>query len=548
VDPLGDEIEVGQSGSFGEPPVPAGPGLASIAAVIFAGNLFGRALGLVREQLAAGQFGTGDRIAAFTVADNLNTLIFDLISSGMLEAALIPVLAGLVVAGGAGRLQLRRVTGTLLTLSVAVAALLAAAGMMFAPALVRLMTGLGGRGVARDTAAAELAVQNLRIVLPSLVFLVAGTIMIAALYAVRKPGAPALASAARNLSVVLAILVLGGRFGIRSMAIGVTVGAIVLAGIQWTSLRRAGLQPSLGFDRSLPELREIGRLYMPVLLGLIVSAVVVVIDRNLAWRAETDAIGAMRYATTLVQLILGLVVAAVSLAVLPQLSYQHANASEDAFREKLSEALRTITVLLAPAVVGMAVLAKPIVQLLFEHGETGPASSKLIVAALLLYLPGHLLAGYDQVLIFAFYARKQTLLPVLVGVVASLGYLIAAFALFDRFQMRGLVVANTAQFALHTLLMLWFGRSMVGRHGFRSLGSTLWRAAVASGAMGATAWLVWAAVDRTTGAGVTGELISVIVPVTAGVVVYGVITRVLGIDELDQVLGTLRRRIGALRG
>ncbi|MCC6674836.1 MAG: polysaccharide biosynthesis protein, partial [Thermomicrobiales bacterium] len=295
-------------------------------------------------------------------------------------------------------------------------------------------------------------------------------------------------------------------------------------------------------------LREIGRLYMPVLLGLIVSAVVVVIDRNLAWRAETDAIGAMRYATTLVQLILGLVVAAVSLAVLPQLSYQHANASEDAFREKLSEALRTITVLLAPAVVGMAVLAKPIVQLLFEHGETGPASSKLIVAALLLYLPGHLLAGYDQVLIFAFYARKQTLLPVLVGVVASLGYLIAAFALFDRFQMRGLVVANTAQFALHTLLMLWFGRSMVGRHGFRSLGSTLWRAAVASGAMGATAWLVWAAVDRTTGAGVTGELISVIVPVTAGVVVYGVITRVLGIDELDQVLGTLRRRIGALRG
>ncbi|MCC6674521.1 MAG: hypothetical protein IT339_04955, partial [Thermomicrobiales bacterium] len=277
MDPLGDEIEVGQSGSFGEPPVPAGPGLASIAAVIFAGNLFGRALGLVREQLAAGQFGTGDRIAAFTVADNLNTLIFDLISSGMLEAALIPVLAGLVVAGGAGRLQLRRVTGTLLTLSVAVAALLAAAGMMFAPALVRLMTAQGGRGVARDAAVTGLAVQNLRIVLPSLVFLVAGTIMIAALYAVQKPGAPALASAARNLSVVLAILVLGGRFGIRSMAIGVTVGAIVLAGIQWNSLRRAGLQPSLGFDRSLPELREIGRLYMPVLLGLIVSAVVVVI-------------------------------------------------------------------------------------------------------------------------------------------------------------------------------------------------------------------------------------------------------------------------------
>lgn len=548
MDPLGDEIEVGQSGSFGAPPAPAGPGLASIAAIIFAGNLLGRALGLVREQLAAGQFGTGDRIAAFTVADNLNTLIFDLISSGLLEAALIPVLAALVVTGGAGRLQLRRVTGTLLTLSVVGAGLLAVVGVVFAPALVRLMTALGGRGVARDAAATELAVQNLRIVLPSLVFLAAGTVMIAALYAVQKPGAPALAGAARNLTAVMCILLLGGRFGIRSMAIGVTVGAIVLAGMQWIGLRRAGLQPPIGVDRSLPELREIGRLYLPVLLGLIVSAVVVVIDRNLAWRAETDAIGAMRYATTLVQLILGLVVAAVSLAVLPQLSYQHANASEDAFRAKLSEALRTITVLLAPAVIGMAVLARPIVRLLFEHGETGPDSSRLIVAALLLYLPGHLLAGYDQVLIFAFYARKQTLLPVLVGVAASLGYLVVAFMLFDRFQMRGLVAANTAQFALHTALMLWFGRAMVGRSGFRALGSTFWRAGLASGVMGAVAWVVWAGVDRVATAGVTGELLSVIVPVAAGVVIYGVMARALGIGELDQVLGTLQRRIGALTG
>ena len=182
----------------------------------------------------------------------------------------------------------------------------------------------------------------------------------------------------------------------------------MLAAMQLIALRRGGLHPRFGFDRTLPELAEIGRLYLPVFLGLIVSTVVVVIDRNLAWRAETDAVGAMRYATTLAQLILGLVVAAVSLAVLPQLSYQHANADEAGFSAKLVQALKLITVLLVPAVVGMAVLAGPIVRLLFEHGETGPDASRLIVAALLLYLPGHLLAGYDQVLIFAFYARKNT--------------------------------------------------------------------------------------------------------------------------------------------
>ena len=542
MDPLGDNIEVGDRGTFGEPPGAAGPSLALIASIIFLGSMLGRVLGLVREQLAASRFGAGDQIAAFTVADNLNTLVFDLMSSGMLEAALIPVLSVLAVAGASGRLRLRQLTGVLLVVSVAIATVLVLLGVLFAPALVRLMTALGGRGDARDAAASALAVQNLRIVVPSLIFLVAGTVMIAALYAVQKPGAPALASTARNLGVVLGILVLGERYGVRSMAFGVLLGAIALAVMQWASLERAGLRPQLSFHDSLPELREIGRLYLPVFLGLIVSAVVVVVDRNLAWRAETDAVGAMRYATTLVQLILGLVVAAVSLAVLPQLSYQHATAGETAFRAKLVQALQLVTVLLLPAVIGMAVLAGPIVRLLFEHGKTGPEASKLIVAALLLYLPGHLLAGYDQVLIFAFYARKNTRLPVAVGVAASVGYLVVAFALFDRFQMRGLVVANTAQFAFHTVLMLWFGRGLLSASGFRAVGTTAVRAATASLIMAAVVWATWWATERLAANSSVGEIAQVAVPVLAGVLVYGAAARALGVDELDGFLRVLGRR------
>lgn len=545
MDPLGDEIEVGGTGAFGEPAGIPQRSLAGVATVIFVGSMLGRVLGLVREQLAAGRFGAGDQIAAFTIADNLNTLIFDLISSGMLEAALIPVLSALVIAGPVGRSHLRRLTGVLLVVSVSVATLLALIGVVAAPRLVSLMTALGDRGTSRDAAATDLAIQNLRIVLPSLIFLVAGTVMIAALYAVQRPAAPSLGGAARNACVVLSILLLGGMYGTRSMAFGVLIGAVMLAAMQWLSLRRAGLQPILGFDRSTSELGEIGRLYLPVFLGLIVSTVVVVIDRNLAWRAETDAVGAMRYATTLAQLVLGLTVAAVSLAVLPQLSYQHASADEDGFSAKLVQALRLVTVLLVPAVIGMAILAGPIVRLIFEHGETGPDAAHLIVVALLLYLPGHLLAGYDQVLIFAFYARKNTLLPVLVGVVASVGYIVVALSLFDRYQMRGLVAANTAQFALHTLLMLWCGRRLVGRTGFRTLGSTISRVLIASVVMGAAVWAAWRLTSSVVVDQGAGQLLLVIVPVIAGGLAYVLVARTIGVSELDDFWGAIRNRLQA---
>src|SRR4051794_4534731 len=89
------------SGNGRKPPVTTEPatervahrGIAAAAFLIMAGSLGSRVLGLVREQLTSGLFGAGNEIAAFTVADNVNTLLFDLMVSGMLEAALVPVLA-----------------------------------------------------------------------------------------------------------------------------------------------------------------------------------------------------------------------------------------------------------------------------------------------------------------------------------------------------------------------------------------------------------------------------------------------------------------------
>lgn len=523
-----------------EPPVRS---LAIVASIIFFGNLAGRLLGLVREQLAARTFGAGDEIAAFTVADNLNTLIFDLISNGMLEAAMIPVLAALVVAGSEGREHLRRVTGALLVVSISIAAVISALGFVFAPAFVDLMTSLGSGEDSRSDRATALAVANLRIVAPSLVFLVAGTVMIAALYAIQRPGAPAMGSAARNLSIVVCILVLSSRSGVRSMAIGVTVGAVALAVLQWEGLRRAGLRPRFDRNTSYPELRTIARLYLPVFVGLLVSSVVVVVDRNLAWRAETDAIGAMRYATTLVQLILGLVVAAVSIAVLPQLSYLYAADDEAGFGAKLVHAMQLVTVLLVPAVVGMAILARPIVELIFERGKTGPDATSLIVAALLLYLPGHLLAGYDQVLIVSYYARKNTITPVAVGILASATYLAVAFALFDRYQMRGLVVANSVQLGFHTVVMFWLARHRIGRAGLVRLSSTVARTAVASGIMAVAAWSSWWVLDQVDRPAVAGAAVDVGIAIALGVLVYLGASRALGSTEIDAFWRIVRQRL-----
>src|SRR6478735_7401154 len=184
-----------------------------------AGNLGSRVLGLVREQLTSGLFGAGNEIAAFTVADNVNTLLFDLMVSGMLEAALVPVLA--LWALPHLREDFRRISGTLLTMVALALGSMAILGTIFAPTVVRLMTSLGGSGDARGVDTTDLTIRLVRIILPSIVFLGIAAVLMGCLYSLEHMATPALSPGIRNLCVVVALITLSGAIGVQSLPLGI---------------------------------------------------------------------------------------------------------------------------------------------------------------------------------------------------------------------------------------------------------------------------------------------------------------------------------------
>ncbi|MCO5218575.1 MAG: polysaccharide biosynthesis C-terminal domain-containing protein [Thermomicrobiales bacterium] len=133
--------------------------------------------------------------------------------------------------------------------------------------------------------------------------------------------------------------------------------------------------------------------------------------------------------------------------------------------------------------------------MLFGYGATTEVGVDQISLALLGYLPGTLMAAYDQVFIFSFYSRQNTKLPVLIGVTAVFVYFAVAFTLVDRWGMMGLVLANSAQFVYHTIVIWWFGRRSFGWSPQMPLRSMVPRIAVASLGASAIAWLAWYNLD-----------------------------------------------------
>ena len=453
------------------------------------GNLASRILGLVRDQTIAALFGSSAHASIFGVVSRVSTMVYDLLIGGAMTSALVPVFseyarddpAGRAAPGEEGKGEGKRpgerrdrLAGVLgATVGAALLVLIPVVGLLIvaAPQIMAFM----GEGFAPEMQ--DLGMRLVRLAMPSVAMLGIASVLMAAHYARERFVLPSFATALYNVGIIAGALLLTPFFGLGGLVLGLLVGAALQCAAQSPALRGVRWGALVNFRH--PALRRIARLYAPVAGGLGVSVGVTSLDTRLASQTGAGSIAAMRYATTLVQLPLGLVATALSFATLPVLSKQAAalvawrragrpevmpaGASEQppdlaAYRATLALTLRLALLCIAPLTVALLVLHQPVVRLLFERGAFTADSTDITALALLFYAPQLPFVAIDQVLIAAFYALQNTRTPVLVGVVTAGLYVVVALALVDEWGMPALVFANTVQNSAHGVILavlLW---------------------------------------------------------------------------------------------
>jgi putative peptidoglycan lipid II flippase len=482
--------------------------IAGAALILVAGTILSRVLGVGRESTIAFLFGVGADVDAFTIANHVATIVFDLLISGTVSAALVPVFSE--YAGREDkRAEFGKIVGTVLTVSTVFLILAVGVLELFAVPLVRFMS----QGA--EPEAQSLALTMTQLVLPGVIFMGLSGVVMAVHYSLNRFIYPAFTSALFNAAIIFCAFSLFSM-GVSSLAIGLVVGSLAMLALQLPGLRDLHIRPSL--DLRHPAVRKIFKLYAPVGLSMVVSSTALVIDRNLASQVGEGAISAMRYATTLVQLALGIVAAGISLASLPSLSQHFSHGDTQAYRRTLAAGLRMVTLLVLPAAAGLLALSSPLVGLIFRHGRFTAEDQALVVLALLFYIPGLPFSAIDQVLIIAFYARKNTLTPVIIGIVAAGVYLAVAFGTVGTMGMTGLVLANSAQLTFHAIvtgLLLWRALRSEGGLGGQGIAVVAFKALGASVLMGVVSWGVWWGIDRLLHGGAPAPAIVVRPPLQA---------------------------------
>lgn len=512
-------------------------GIVRAAAVLAAGNVASRVLGLAREIVKANLFGTSPLLAAYQAAAYVPTSLFDLIIGGMVNSSLVPVFSDYTERER--RDELWQVLS--MVLSVATLVLLFVIGVveLLAPQVAWLVGAVNFT----DADLSATSVSLIRMTTPAVLFLGLASILTGALYALKRFTIPAFIGAAFNGTIVIVALLNPGE--IRSLVWGLLLGSLLQVLLQLPALRDARLRWTLNFRH--PAIRRIIRLYIPILAGLVVNQLAIMLSYNLAIRTGDESLNYMNYATTLYQFPLGLVVTALSIATLPTLSRQ-AVGDLNLFKQTLGDGLRLVLALILPATTGLFALAPFIIGLLFEHGRFTAADTATTALVLRVYLVGMPFAAADQMLVFASYARKDTWRPALVGFISIIIYSATALALLRPLGLLSLMVADAVKHVVHTLIMLWLLRRQLGGLAGNPVVRSAAKSLVAAVLTGLAA--VWAA--RLSAGLFSGPFVTHLFPVVAGglagVLSYTASVFVLNITETRALPRLLLRGRGTTGG
>jgi putative peptidoglycan lipid II flippase len=530
--------------------------VARNAGIVSLAVMASRVLGLVRDQIFAALFGAGLQYDAFLTAFRVPNLLRDLLAEGALSSAFVTTFTQTLQQKGKD--EAIRLSNRVATLIVACITAVSIIAWVYTPEIVRLLAP----GFYAVPGKAELTIELTRVMMPFLLLIALAAQAMGMLNAFNIYGMPALASAFFNLGSIIGGLLLGYLIGpaiglspIAGMAYGIVLGGFLQFAVQWPSLRRCGVGYRADWNVNDSGVRQILRLMGPAIIGTAAVQINVFVNTSFASAIIDPASGAvangpvswLNFAFRFMQFPIGVFGVAIATATLPTLSRSTANPNFEEFRQTLTHALALVFLLCIPSAVGLAVLAQPIVALVFEHGKFTAFDTAQTANALAAYAVG--LAGYGAIKVLspAFYALNDARTPMLISLGSIAVNYVMNLLLVGPFGHVGLAFSTSAVALVNFLLLALLMRRRLGRLAGRKLAVTAVKIALASAALAVVAWIANEGAGALPLHGLALEFSRVIIAIVLATATFYGVCRLLRVDELqeaiDAIAGNLIRRL-----
>ncbi|EGQ9575091.1 murein biosynthesis integral membrane protein MurJ [Vibrio alginolyticus] len=509
--------------------------------IVSAMTFISRVLGLVRDVVVANLMGAGASADVFFFANKIPNFLRRLFAEGAFSQAFVPVLTESHAQGDMDKTRelIARAAGTLGVI-VSIVTILGVLGSGVVTALFGFGWFLDWMHGGLAAEKFELASVMLKITFPYLWFITFVALSGAILNTLGKFAVSSFTPVFLNVMIILAAWFISPQMSQPEigLAIGVFLGGLVQFLFQIPFLIKAGVMVKPKWGWRDPGVVKIRTLMIPALFGVSVSQINLLFDTFIASFLQTGSISWLYYSDRLLEFPLGLFGIAIATVILPALSRKHVDAQNEGFAQTMDWGVRMVILLGLPAMLGLMVLAKPMLMVLFMRGEFSPQDVHQASLSLFAYASGLLNFMLIKVLAPGYYSRQDTKTPVKYGIIAMVTNMVfnAIFAYFYGYV--GLAIA-TALSAFVNMALLYRGLHIA--EVYQITKRTVFfiiRLAIAGAAMVAailwqledmSVWLGWSFAHRSA---VLGMLIGL------GAVVYLVVLFLTGARLKDLKAGT----------
>ena len=511
--------------------------LALSTAIFALATGLSRILGLVREVVAAYFFGATGKINAFTVAFQVPNLVRALVADAALSAAFVPVFSELLEKGE--RKRAWRVASSLFWLMLLGLTALTALFVLVAPWIISVFGDPGGdRGLAVDLS---------RILFPIVALLGVSGIVVGILNSYDHFSVPALTPVFWNVAIIVGLAVgvphaHSADAKLYVYAVSILVGTVIQVLLPMPWLRGRDDRLRVVIDWRDPAVRQVFTLMVPVTLSLGLINFNAVVDTLFASRLIDPQLSptAIDKAFRVYMLPQGMFSVAVATVLFPSLSRLAARQDVDGFRRTVALGLRQIAFLLVPASAASAVLAEPIIRLLYQRGHFTPAQTPVVAACLAAFAAGLTFNGAMLMLNRAFFSLQSNWVPTMVAL-GNLALNAALDAALYRVGTWGIPLATSIVNVAGSATLLVLLRRRIGRVEARETARSAVLVVAASGVLAGVCYAVWWPLDDLLGRSLGAQIASLGLALGAGIAAYLLACKALRVRELDAMVSLGRR-------
>ncbi len=511
--------------------------LARSTAIFSLATGLSRILGLIREMVSSYFFGASGRINSFTVAFQIPNLARALVADAAISSAFVPVFSELLEKGE--RKRAWRVASSLFWLFLLGLGGLTALFMLLAPWLMAPFGNPGG--------SQELTVTLSRILFPIVGLLGISGIVVGILNSYEEFSIPAVTPVFWNLAIIAGLAIGVPQADSVDTKLYIYAGSVlvgtvlqVLLPLPWLRGRDGRLQ--MVIDWRDPAVKQVLKLMVPVTLGLGLINFNALVDTLFASRLIDPELAptAIDKAFRIYMLPQGMFSVAVATVLFPLLSRLVTRQDLDGFRHTVGLGMRQIAFLLVPASVICAVLAEPIIRLIYQRGAFTPNQTVVVADALAAFSLGLVFNGSMLMLNRAFFSLQSNWIPTLVAL-GNLGLNALFDAAFYRLGVWGIPLSTSVVNIAGTAALIALLRRRIGGVEIGETARATWLIALASAVLGGISYGVWYGLDQALGRSVGAQIVALGTALGVGGAAYLISCRLLGVRELGALL-SLRGR------